>query len=185
VALAGALAAEAGIACPLVNLGGGFGVAYFPGDRELDLAAFGAGLAEILRHRPAALADSRFVLELGRWLVAGAGVYLCRVVDRKQSGGETFLVTDGGLHHQLAATGNLGTVIRRNYPVANASRAADGTGLVSVVGCLCTPLDRLADKVDLDGEVGDLIAVFQAGAYGRTASPEAFLGHPAALELLV
>jgi diaminopimelate decarboxylase len=190
VALAGALAAEAGISPSLVNLGGGFGVPYFPGDAELDLAALGKGLREILDGRPACLSGTRFVLELGRWLVAGAGVYLCRVVDRKQSGGERFLVTDGGLHHQLAATGNFGTVIRRNYPVANASRAdasreGPSAGPVSIVGCLCTPLDRLADKVALSAEVGDLIAVFMAGAYGRTASPEAFLGHSPALERLV
>jgi diaminopimelate decarboxylase len=185
IALAAALAAEAGVDLAHVNLGGGFGVPYFPGDRELDLAALGEGLAEAIGNRPAVLAKTRFVLELGRWLVAGAGVYLCRVIDRKVSGGETFLVTDGGLHHQLAATGNFGSVIRRNYPVANASRGDPGTGPLSVVGCLCTPLDRLADKVDLAGEPGDLIALFYAGAYGRSASPERFLGHPPALEMLV
>ncbi len=185
IALAGALSAEAGVTLAHVNLGGGFGVPYFPGDRELDLPALGRGLAEAIGDRPAALGRTRFVLELGRWLVAGAGVYLCRVIDRKVSGGETFLVTDGGLHHQLAATGNFGTVIRRNYPVANASRAGPGAGPLTVVGCLCTPLDRLADKVDLAGEPGDLIALFHAGAYGRSASPERFLGHPPALERLV
>lgn len=185
MALAAELSAAAAVRPAHVNLGGGFGIPYFPGDAELELDALGQGLAAALAARPDVLADTRFVVELGRWLVAGAGVYLCRVVDRKQSGGETFLVTDGGLHHQLAATGNFGTVIRRNYPVANASRAGAGAGPVSVVGCLCTPLDRLADKVDLDGEVGDLIALFYAGAYGRSASPEAFLGHPPSLEMLV
>jgi diaminopimelate decarboxylase len=185
IALAAALADEAGVRPAHVNLGGGFGVPYFPGDTELDLQALGQGLGAALDSRPQVLADTRFVVELGRWLVAGAGVYLCRVVDRKRSGGETFLVTDGGLHHQLAATGNFGTVIRRNYPVVNASRGGAGDGPLSVVGCLCTPLDRLADKVDLPGEVGDLIAVFHAGAYGRSASPERFLGHPPPLEKLV
>lgn len=186
VALAAELAAEAGVELPLVNLGGGFGVPYFPGDRELDLAELGQGLQAILAGRPDILAGSRFALELGRWLVAEAGVYLCRVVDRKKSGGETFLVTDGGLHHQLAASGNFGTVIRRNYPVVNASRSGAAEEAVSVVGCLCTPLDRLADKVEWPRtQTGDLVAVFMAGAYGRTASPEAFLGHPPALEMLV
>lgn len=192
VALAADLLADAGLAgedraAPLlVNLGGGFGVPYFPGDRALDLDRLGAGLADILASRPAPLAGARFALELGRWLVADCGVYLCRVVDRKQSGGETFLVTDGGLHHQLAATGNFGTVIRRNYPVANASRNGAGQETVSIVGCLCTPLDRLADKVALPAAlVGDLVALFFAGAYGRSASPEAFLGHPPPLELFL
>lgn len=185
IALAAELCGAAGVRPAQVNLGGGFGVPYFPGDAELDLVALGQGIGDALDARPDTLADTHFVVELGRWLVAGAGVYLCRVVDRKQSGGETFLVTDGGLHHQLAATGNFGTVIRRNYPVANASRGDAGAEVVSVVGCLCTPLDRLADKVDLPGAVGDLIAIFHAGAYGRSASPEAFLGHPPPLERLV
>ncbi|MFX8441093.1 hypothetical protein ABTL81_19140, partial [Acinetobacter baumannii] len=89
----------------------------------------------------------RFAIELGRWLVGEAGVYLTRIIDRKQSMGETFLVTDGGLHHQLAATGNFGTVVRRNYPIALADRPfAPPEETVSVVGCLCTPLDRLGDQ---------------------------------------
>ncbi len=182
-----ALAAElaAGRPLPMVNLGGGFGVPYFPADKALDVEAVGAALADSLAARPAGLADTIFAIELGRWLVAEAGVYLTRIVDRKLSGGERFLVTDGGLHHQLAATGNFGTVIRRNYPLVNASH--DGAReTANVVGCLCTPLDRLGEKLDLaQGRVGDLIALFMAGAYGRTASPEAFLGHPAPMELLV
>ncbi|WP_439567825.1 pyridoxal-dependent decarboxylase, exosortase A system-associated [Sphingopyxis sp.] len=187
VALAARLADEIGASPPLVNLGGGMGVPYFPGDTAVDAAAVGAGLGETLAGRPAALADSRFAMELGRWLVAEAGVYLTRVVDRKISHGETFLVTDGGLHHQLAASGNFGTVIRRNYPIAVAGRfgnAPDET--VSVVGCLCTPLDRLGDQVALPrADVGDLIAIFQAGAYGASASPAAFLGQGPAREMLV
>jgi len=186
VALAAELAGHAPGSIPLVNLGGGFGVPYFPGDTALDLSVLGTGLADILEARPRALQSTRFAIELGRWLVAEAGVYLCRIVDRKVSRAETFLVTDGGLHHQLAATGNFGTVIRRNYPLVNASRDGGGREIVSVVGCLCTPLDRLGDKVALaPAAIGDLIAVFMAGAYGRTASPQAFLGHPAPLEMLV
>jgi len=186
VALAADLAGFAPCPPPLLNLGGGFGVPYFPGDKALDLSVLGKGLADIIGARPANLQFTRFAIELGRWLVAEAGVYLCRIVDRKMSGGETFLVTDGGLHHQLAATGNFGTVIRRNYPLVNASREGTERETVSVVGCLCTPLDRLGDKVALaPSQVGDLIAVFMAGAYGRTASPQAFLHHPPPLEILV
>ena len=116
-----------------------------------------------------------------------AGVYLCRVIDRKISHGVTYLVTDGGLHHQLAASGNFGTVVRRNYPVAIASRyAEEADDVVNVVGCLCTPLDRLADAALMPrAEAGDLVAVFCAGAYGATASPENFLGHGPAAEVLV
>jgi diaminopimelate decarboxylase len=182
IALADRIADESGVAAPLVNLGGGFGVPYFAGDTPLDIEALGAALAERLGPRA-----GFYAVELGRWLVAEAGVYLTRIVDRKESHGKTFLVTDGGLHHQLAASGNFGTVVRRNYPVAVASRfAVPPEEEVSVVGCLCTPLDRLADDVALPrASIGELIAVFLAGAYGATASPSAFLGHGPAAELCV
>lgn len=186
LALAARLAEEAGHAPPLVNLGGGFGVPYFAGDRPLDIEAVGAALEQALVDRPAILRDSRFAIELGRWLVAEAGVYLARVIDRKESGGETFLILDGGLNHQLAASGNFGTVVRRNYPLALAhAMGAEPVETVSVVGPLCTPLDRLGDRVALPAaRVGDIVAIFLAGAYGATASPAAFLGHPPADEII-
>ncbi|WP_419807272.1 pyridoxal-dependent decarboxylase, exosortase A system-associated [Sphingomonas sp.] len=184
LALATRLSDETGTAPPLVNLGGGFGVPYFAGDVALDVERVGAGLTEALAAAP--LPGTRFAIELGRWLVAECGVYLTRVVDRKESMGEVFLVCDGGLHHQLAATGNLGTVVRRNYPLALAHAIGEPPAeTVSVVGPLCTPLDRIGDHVGLPrAAVGDLIAVFLAGAYGATASPAAFLGHPPAVEML-
>ncbi len=187
VALAAELAEAAGEAPPLVNLGGGFGIPYFATEAPLDVEAVGAALAETLAKRPAILAESGFAIELGRWLVGESGVYLTRIVDRKQSHGKTFLVTDGGMHHQLAASGNFGQVVRRNYPVAIASRfGAAAEEEASIVGCLCTPLDRLADDVMIPrAEVGDLVAVFLAGAYGLSASPAAFLGHPPAREMAV
>ena len=186
LALAARLADEAGEAPPLVNLGGGFGVPYFAGDTALDVERVGAALADALDARPDVLTDARFAIELGRWLVAEAGVYLTRIVDRKDSQGETFLVTDGGLNHQLAASGNFGTVVRRNYPLALAGDIGGAAvETVSVVGPLCTPLDRLGDRIGLShAEPGDLIALFLAGAYGASASPAAFLGHPAALEVV-
>jgi diaminopimelate decarboxylase len=168
-----------------LNIGGGFGVPYAPGDTPLDLAAVGEALAQALDAIP--LLGTQIVVELGRYLVAEAGVYLTRIIDRKRSHDSIFLVVDGGLHHQLAASGNFGQVIRRNYPIAVAS-AYDRTPTetVSVVGCLCTPLDRLGDKVALpEAAEGDVIAVFLAGAYGRSASPSRFLGHPEPFELLV
>lgn len=183
VALAVRLSEEAGVVPPLVNLGGGFGIPYFPGDAPLDVEAIGAALQASL----GALPNTQFAIELGRWLVGEAGVYLARVVDRKVSQGETFLIVDGGLNHHLAATGNFGTVVRRNYPVALAHRMQDAPEeVVSIVGPLCTPLDRLADRVALPAaKAGDVIAIFASGAYGATASPTAFLGHPPAHELLV
>lgn len=185
VVLAAEISEAVGATPPLVNLGGGFGIPYFAGDHELDIALIGARLGEALANRAPILRDSQFAIELGRYLVGEAGVYLTRVIDRKESRGEAFLVVDGGLHHQLAASGNFGTVVRRNYPVAVIGR--DGPlETVSVVGCLCTPLDLLANQVELPrAEVGDVIAIFMAGAYGATASPASFLGHGPALETLI
>ena len=187
VALAARIADEAGAAPPEVNLGGGFGIAYFPGDEDLDVEHVGTELAETLRAAPEILSETKFAIELGRWLVGEAGVYLTRIVDRKESGGRTFLVTDGGLHHMLAASGNFGQLLRRNYPVAIASRfGLEPEEEVTITGCLCTPLDLLADQVMLSrAEVGDLVAIFCAGAYGLSASPQGFLGQPPAREILV
>jgi diaminopimelate decarboxylase len=170
------------------NLGGGFGIPYYDKDRALDLDAVGRNLEELLRSRMRPhFPEARVLLELGRYIVGEAGVYVTRVVDRKESRGTTFLVVDGGMHHQLAASGNFGQVIRRNYPIAVGNRMGQApVETVQVVGCLCTPLDLLGDRVELPrSDVGDLVVLFQAGAYGYTASPTAFLSHPAPLEVLV
>lgn len=169
-----------------VNLGGGFGIPYFTKDEPLDLAVVGDNLERLCaeRLRPV-LGDVRIGVELGRYLVGEAGVYVTRVVDTKVSRGTRYAVVDGGMHHQLAASGNFGQVIRRNYPIS-LDRPGEAVEEVTVVGALCTPLDLLGDKVHLPRvEVGDLVVVHQAGAYGLTASPTAFLGHPAPAEVLV
>jgi diaminopimelate decarboxylase len=187
VALAGELSERAGAPPPLVNLGGGFGIPHFHGEAPLDVEKVGAALAAGLSKRPEILRGTQFAIELGRWIVGEAGVYLTRIVDRKVSHGKTFLVTDGGMQHQLAASGNFGQVVRRNYPVAIADRfGAPEEEEVRIVGCLCTPLDRLADDVMTPkADVGDLVAVFLAGAYGLSASPQAFLAQQSALEMTV
>jgi diaminopimelate decarboxylase len=171
----------------ILNLGGGFGIPYFPGEQALDLAPVGAALAAALPRVRAALPRAQLSIELGRYLVGEAGVYVTRVIDRKVSRGQVFLVTDGGLHHHLAASGNFGQVIRKNYPVAIGNRMGDDAReVLSVVGPLCTPLDLLADQMALPAaEVGDLVVVFQSGAYGRSASPQGFLSHPEVVEVLV
>jgi diaminopimelate decarboxylase len=170
-----------------LNLGGGFGIPYFPGELPLDLAAVGNNLGKLLVGAKKKLSGTQFVVELGRYFVGEAGIYVCRVIDRKLSRGHVFLVTDGGLHHHLAASGNFGQVIRKNYPVAIGNKMASGEReTASVVGPLCTPLDLLADRMELaKADVGDLVVVFQSGAYGLTASPIAFLSHPAPAEVLV
>jgi len=185
--LARRLAAHAPGPVRLLNLGGGFGIPYFPGEQPLDLAKVGGHLAGLMPAARRDFPEAEFVIELGRYFVGEAGVYVSRVIDRKESRGHTFLVVDGGLHHHLSASGNFGQVIRKNYPVLVGNRVvAEKAETASVVGPLCTPLDLLADKMDLGhAREGDLIVVFQSGAYGLTASPRAFLGHPEAVEILV
>lgn len=185
--LASRLAKESRVQLKTLNIGGGFGIPYFPGDVELDLAKVGSGLTDHLHSFKAQLAGVRVNIELGRYIVGPAGIYVCRIIDRKVSRGQVFLVTDGGMHHHLAASGNFGQVIRKNYPVAIGNRMkGEQREVASVVGPLCTPLDLLADRMELaKATVGDLVVVFQSGAYGLTASPVAFLGHPPPLEALV
>lgn len=187
LALAAELARHAPRPPRFVNIGGGFGIPYAPADKPLDLAAVGAALSARLDRLEVEIAEAEITLELGRYIVGEAGVYLTQVIDRKVSHGEVFLITDGGLHHQLAASSNFGQVIRRNYPVAVATRYdAPPAEVASVVGCLCTPLDRLAEKINVpEVEPGDVICVFLAGAYGLTASPTRFLGHAEPAERLI
>ncbi len=171
-----------------LNLGGGFGIPYFDQDVPLDLAPIADNLQTLIDDViDPRFPGSRVCLELGRYLVGEARVYVSRVVDRKVSRGRTYLVVDGGMHHQLAASGNFGQVIRRNYPLAVGNRMSEEpTDTATVVGCLCTPLDLLGNDVSLpEARLDDLVVVFLAGAYGLTASPTAFLGHPAPAEVLV
>lgn len=170
-----------------LNLGGGFGIPYFPGEKHLELNPIGENLAAIQAEATRALPGASLVIELGRYLVGEAGVYVCQIVDKKVSRGHTYLVTDGGLHHHLSASGNFGQVIRKNYPAAIGNRMGEAPGeMCSIVGPLCTPLDLLADRMHLPAaQPGDLVVIFQSGAYGASASPQAFLGHPAVTELLV
>ena len=181
------LAQLSGTPVRFLNLGGGFGIPYFPGEQRLDLAPIGENLQRLVQRASTELPQVAFVIELGRYLVGEAGVYVTRIVDRKVSRGQVFLVTDGGLNHHLSASGNFGQVVRKNYPVTIGNKA-DSTRreTASVVGPLCTPLDLLADRMDLpEAQVGDLVVIFQSGAYGASASPQGFLGHPVYIEVLV
>jgi diaminopimelate decarboxylase len=180
------LAGHAHSPVKFLNLGGGFGIPYFPGETRLDLAPIGANLQAIVERAAREMPQAGIVIELGRYFVGEAGVYVTRVVDRKVSRGQVYLVCDGGLNHQLAASGNFGQVVRKNYPVGVFPLRDDAREASMVVGPLCTPLDLLADRMALPaGQVGDLVVVFQSGAYGASSSPQAFLGHPAVVEVLV
>src|SRR5215216_2067305 len=180
---------HAGGPLEMIDFGGGFGVPYFEKMAEFDLGTFGEGFRELLapyRSDPR-LSGCRFLFELGRYLVADAGVYVTRVVDVKQMRGKTFVVTDGGMNHHLTATGNMGQVFRKSYPLLNLTRMSgmpeEG---VAVAGPCCTPLDTFGSNIPLvQPEVGDLIGVFYSGAYGFSASNLGFLSHPAPAEVLL
>lgn len=189
ISLAGRVAAMLGRPLETIDLGGGLGIPYFTGETPLDLDAVAAAIPDLKAMLAADpnLAATRVIVEPGRYLVGPAGIYVCEVNSVKVSRGTTFLVTDGGMHHHLAASGNLGQIVKRNYPVvapARMNKSADDT--VTVVGPLCTPLDTLARNATLPKlKAGDLVAFLQSGAYGATASPSGFLSHPNAVEVLV
>lgn len=171
----------------LLNIGGGFGIPYFPGDQPLDIAPIGANLAKQLPKIKNRFPEAEIVIEFGRYLVGEAGIYVCEIIDKKISRGETFLITNGGLHHHLAASGNFGQVVRKNYPVVIGNKiVGKAREIASVVGPLCSPLDTLASQMDLaKAEIGDLVVVLQSGAYGFTASPLRFLSHPEPGQIMV
>jgi diaminopimelate decarboxylase len=179
------LAARMDLDVSFVNLGGGLGIPYFPKEQPLDLAPIGEAAHAAVANLQTALGEVEVIMELGRYLVGEAGIYVTRVIDVKESRGMRFAVCDGGLHHHLAASGNFGQVIRKNYPLAAVRRTKEQQQ-VCVVGPLCTPLDLLGDRVTMSVlEAGSLVAVLQSGAYGKTASPEDFLSHPACAEILL
>ena len=178
---------ESGVQLEWLNIGGGLGIPYFPGEAPLDLSPIADNLTRLMSIAKEKIPDTRIIMELGRFLVGESGLYVSKVIDRKLSRGANFVITDGGLHHHLAASGNFGQVIRKNYPVIIANKAdLPPQSTTHIVGPLCTPLDIIADSVELpEVAVGDLIAVYQSGAYGFTASPRDFLSHPHPVEILV
>jgi diaminopimelate decarboxylase len=187
IALCEQLCDDAQMSAELFNIGGGFGIPYFPGEQALDYARVCHELSReahaLAQRRP----QTKLALELGRYLVGEAGLYVCEVIERKMSHGQVFLITNGGLHHHLSASGNFGQVLRKNYPLCLAHQVcADELETVQVVGPLCTPLDLLGNAVKLPrADEHDLIAIFQSGAYGYTASPHLFLNHPKPVEILL
>jgi len=180
---------RAGHSLQMIDFGGGFGVPYFEKMEEFDLESFGEGFQRLLRsyHSDPRLEGCRFIFELGRYLVADAGLYVTRVVEVKQMKGKTFVVTDGGMNHHLTATGNMGQVFRKSYPLLNLSCMGGEPGEdVAVAGPCCTPLDMFGTNLSLaKSEVGDLIGVFYSGAYGFSASNLGFLSHPTPAEVLL
>ena len=176
-----------GLTCRFINLGGGFGVSHYEENTEIDLVT----LAHLInpafkRHKASSDSSLRFILELGRYLVADGGIYVARVISEKISRGEVYFVLDGGMNHHLAASGNLGSVIRQNYIAKNLTHPSSPKQTCNLVGPLCTPIDLLGRNISIESlHVGDLIGILNSGSYAFTASPLFFLGHTTPLELLI
>ena len=185
-ALAADLAEQSNTEFSKLNIGGGFGIPYFPGEKPLPLEPIGENLHRLLDQYSDRFGNTAIITELGRFIVGECGVYISKVIDKKISRGSTFLIINGGLHHHLAASGNFGQVIRKNYPVTVANKIGLDTEKASAVGPLCTPLDVLAQDMDLPkADIDDYVAVFNSGAYGYTSSPLNFLSHPHPIEIFV
>jgi len=185
-ALAADLAEQSGTEFSKLNIGGGFGIPYFPGEKPLPLESIGENLHLLLDQYADRFGNTAIITELGRFIVGESGVYISKIIDKKISRGSTFLIINGGLHHHLAASGNFGQVIRKNYPVTVANKIGMETERASAVGPLCTPLDVLAQDMDLPkADIDDYVAVFNSGAYGYTSSPLNFLSHPHPIEIFI
>lgn len=187
--VAQSVADQFGISVETIDLGGGLGVPYHQGDGSLDLERLASGVKELVsfKNQSTELAGARVMVEPGRFLTASGGLYVMEVLASKLSRGQRFLICNGGMHHHLAASGNLGQVFKKDYPMVAASRMdASALGSATICGPLCTPLDTLGRTTEMpDLQAGDLIAVMQSGAYGLTASPVGFLSHPLPAEVLV
>ncbi|MFY1701265.1 diaminopimelate decarboxylase [Micromonospora sp. WMMA1923] len=187
-ALAAATELATAIGFPLreVDVGGGLGVAYFDQETDLDLAELLTGVNAAVTDFRAAHPDCRIIMELGRYLTARSGTYLVRARSVKQSRGQQFVITDGGMNHHMAAIG-VGSFVKRNFPIRSLSHPdAPATERYTLTGPLCTPEDVLGRNVALPPVApGDLIGVERSGAYGPTASPVLFLSHGYPAEVLV
>src|SRR5262245_13973028 len=172
-----------------VDLGGGLGIPYFSNESELDLNQLCLDIKRLIEEirDDRAFVGTRFLIEPGRFLIGEAGIFIVQIIDIKESRGKKFLIVDGGMNHHLAATGNLGQTIKRNYPVVLLRKLDHSpSDPVDVVGPLCTPLDTLGRALQLPkADIGDFIAILQSGAYARAASPLGFLSHPSPAEVWV
>ncbi len=185
VELGRAVVAAAGVPLALVDAGGGLGIPYDPHDDSLDLVGLARHLAR-LADGWAAAADARsmrLLLEPGRFLVGAAGAYLARVVDRKRVAETEVVVLDGGVHHLLRPA-----LVGQEHRVRVLGTRGRGPRAwpVTIAGPLCSGLDVFAASAVLPlPDVGDLVAVLDAGAYGFSESMPLFLSHPIPAEVAV
>lgn len=176
--LAISLSGELGFPLECIDFGGGFGVPYGDDEEELDLARVSERARDLVESSADKLRECRLVFELGRFLVARSGVFLTHVVGVKRSRGKDFVLTDGGMN-----TFSRPVFMNVRHPVRVVSKMGQPADFeYDVCGPICTPIDCFAREVLLPRvEPGDVVGLFNAGAYGYTMSLMNFmsLGWPA------
>jgi diaminopimelate decarboxylase len=177
---------EAGLEMRFIDFGGGLGVSYFAGEHDFDIDQFGTAFREFFSGYRKVMPNTRFIMELGRYLVAESGVYVTRVQYVKMSRGQKFVLASGGLNHHQATT-SLGALVKNHFPIEVITKmSGEKTQDVTVCGPLCTPTDVLGKAVKMvDVQSGDLLGILKSGAYGLTASPIKFLSHDHPMEVMV
>ncbi len=165
-----------------INLGGGLGVPYNDSEENFDIIGFGNLLEDIIETRKTRLKKTALFMEIGRYLTSESGIYLTKIIDIKESGGEVFVIVDGGINHSF-----LPIIMNKSYPTYIINKLTDEkTTLVNIGGNLCTSVDMFSKKILIPApEIGDVVAIFNSGAYGFSASMLYFLSHPLPAELIV
>jgi diaminopimelate decarboxylase len=184
--IAKSLEDEYDLECAWINLGGGFGVSYHD-NQKLNIETIAEGVKKAIEnYKTFTKGIPSFVFELGRYLVTEAGIYVTKVISHKESRGKLYFILDGGMNHHLAASGNFGQILKKNFMARNLSNPNGKIINCNLVGPLCTTLDILGRDAGVESpKVGDLIAFLNSGSYGYTSSPILFLGHETPTELLL
>lgn len=165
-----------------IDFGAGFGVPHYKEETPLDLPALGARVEEVFKPF-SDRKDVRLILELGRYLVSECGVFVTRVIELKESRGERFVITDGGINQFVRPV-----LMKVEHEARVISRLCSPTPTVAKVsGPLCTPIDIMSEHIQVPEDISldDLVGIFNAGAYGFSMSPQLFLSHPSPVEVLV
>lgn len=159
-----------------LNLGGGFGISYERGE-PLSLKALAEALTPLLQPQ-----NLRIILEPGRSLVARSGVLLMQVQYLKQTKEKTFVVVDSGMHHMIRPALYGGW--HKIWPI-NQAETNENLIVCDIVGPICESTDFLAQGRLLPPvKPGDILALFDAGAYGFVMASN-YNTHPRPAEVLV
>jgi diaminopimelate decarboxylase len=174
---------EVGLKFEFVDIGGGFGVPYRPDESLLDIETLGSRVGTVFKEvvEDGEIGDPYLMIEPGRFVVCDSTVLLGRVHHIKRSEKKVFVGTDIGMNTILrpALYGAYHHVYVANRPLA------EPESVVTVSGQVCENTDLLAKDRPLPHlEIGDVIVVMNAGAYGYAMSSQ-YNSRPRAAEILV